>query len=80
MCIRDRGEGLDPTTIPVVQTWPNGDVWFGSEARWDGTTVSLAEPPFPWGKASSSATAPDGSAWTVIDGQLYVITPEAVAK
>ena len=62
-----------------VQSWPNGTVWFGSDARWDGTTLSLAEPVIPWGSASPPATAPDGSAWTVIEEQLYVITPEAVA-
>ena len=44
----------------------------------DGTTVSLADPPIPWGEAWSRAIAPDGSAWTVIDRQLYVVTPEAV--
>ena len=63
----------------MAQAWPNGDIWFGSDARWDGTTVSLAEPPIPWGEGLLRATAPDGSVWTVIDRQLYVITPEAVA-
>jgi hypothetical protein len=62
-----------------VRSWPNGTVWFGSDARWDGTTLSLAEPAIPWGSSSQPATAPDGSAWTVIDNKLYVISPEAVA-
>jgi hypothetical protein len=70
--------GRNDFLLPV-RSWPNGTVWFGSDARWDGTTLSLAEPAIPWASASPPATAPDGSAWTVIEEQLYVVTPEAVA-
>jgi hypothetical protein len=47
--------------------------------RWEGSTlveVEASDRPDWW---SPFATAPDGSAWTVIEEQLYVITPEAVA-
>jgi len=70
--------GRKDSLLPV-RSWPNGTVWFGSDARWDGTTLSLAEPAIPWGSSRKPATAPDGSAWTVIDNKLYVISPEAVA-
>ena len=69
------GLGLDH-----IRAWPNGDVWFGSDARWDGTTVSLANPRIPWGGSSLPVIAPEGSAWTAIDRQLYSITPEAVME
>ena len=72
-----QGEGRSLRPYPVL-SWPNGDIWFGSDARWDGATLSLAEPPIPWGDGWSRATAPDGSAWAAIDGQLYVVTPGAV--
>ena len=52
-----RGGSLDP-----VQPWPNGVVWFGSAAHWDGATLSLAEPAIPWGESTLPATAPDSSA------------------
>jgi len=64
-----------------ARAWPNGDIWFGSDVRWDGTTVSLAEPLLPWGELflpTPRATAPDGSVWTVIDRQLYMVTSEAM--
>jgi hypothetical protein len=73
--LQGEGRGL---RLERARAWPNGDIWFGSHARWDGTTVSLAEPLLPWGELPLPAIAPDGSAWTVIDRQLYVVTPEAV--
>jgi hypothetical protein len=68
-----------------IQVWPNGIIWFGPVAtRWDGSTLSVVEPAVPsimtpYGALVPLATAPDGMAWTVIEEQLYVITPEAVA-
>jgi hypothetical protein len=72
-------EGRNWDLLPV-QPWPNGIVWFGSDARWDGSTLDAAERAVQWGKGLAPAAAPDGSVWTVIEEQLYVITPEAVAE
>jgi hypothetical protein len=77
-----RIEGAEERAIlfPVL-VWPNGTIWFGLVAtRWDGSTLSVVEPAVPpSGRYGPLATAPDGNAWTVIEEQLYVITPEAVA-
>ncbi len=71
-----RRSGYPPS--PIVP-WPNGIVWFGYAARWDGSTLDVVEPTVRWFASDPVATSPDGSIWTVIDQQLYVISPEAVA-
>jgi hypothetical protein len=63
--------------LPIVP-WPNGIVWFGDAARWDGSTLDVVEPTVRWFASDPVVTLMDGSFWTVIDQQLYVITPDAV--
>ena len=69
--------------VQPIRPWPNGVVWFGNVARWDGSDLEVFEQPAdPRPRPSiygPVATAPDGSAWTIMKEQLYVITPEAVA-
>jgi hypothetical protein len=62
-----------------IQPWPNGVSVFGSQAtRWDGTTLSAVDLPVRLDADAPFAMAPDGTAWTVLDEQLYAITPDAV--
>ena len=77
-------EGSGWFSISPIRPWPNGVVWFGNMARWDASAFEVLEQPADsltsrppvYGPA---ATAPDGSAWTIKEEQLYVITPDAVA-
>jgi hypothetical protein len=70
-------------TVHPIRPWPNGVVWFGNVARWDGSDLEVFEQPAdPLPRPpiyGPVATAPDGSAWTIMEEQLYVITPESVA-